>query len=233
MGTSGENNPLISLEVSDDYSSSAVSAYLRPLDSRALVDFDRRALAWATQNLAGYTVKSGGPTLMFAHLGQQNIRGMLTSLTIALIVAAIVLGSVFRSAHAAWIALVCNLLPIILVYSLWAILDGQISIGAAVVMGMILGIVLDDTIYLLATYRHAVRQRFADAVQYAMRRVGPALIVTTITLVCGLSLGLLSDFGPIFRMSVLSVAVIGAALLVDLLLLPALLLTADARGEHP
>jgi predicted RND superfamily exporter protein len=233
MDASAENNPLLSLEVSDDYSSSAVSAYLRPLNSNALVDFDRRALAWAKKSLAGYSVKSGGPTLMFAHLGQQNIHGMLTALTIALVVAAMVLALVFRSAHIAWIALVCNLLPLILVYSAWAVFDGRISIGAAVVTGMILGIVLDDTIYLLATYRHAVQHRIVDAVQYAMRRVGPALMVTTITLVSGLSLGLLSDFGPVWSMSVLSVTVIAVALLVDLLLLPALLLTVDASGDHP
>jgi hypothetical protein len=99
-------------------------------------------------------------------------------------------------------------------------------------MGMILGVVLDDTIYLLATYRHAVRRKMVDAIQYAIRRVGPALIVTTVTLVCGLSLGLLSDFGPIWNMSALSVMIIGVALLVDLLLLPALLMTVNARGDH-
>jgi predicted RND superfamily exporter protein len=230
MDASAEN-PLLSLDVSGDFSSAAISAYLRPLNSNALVEFDRRALAWARNHLAGYSVKSGGPTLMFAHLGQQNIQGMLTALTVALVIAAIVLGSVFRSAHVAWIALVCNLLPLILAYSAWALFDGQISIGAAVVTGMILGIVLDDTIYLLATYRHAVKQKINDAVQYAMRRVGPALVVTTITLVSGLSLGLLSDFGPVWSMSVLSIIVIAVALLVDLLLLPALLLTVDASGD--
>jgi predicted RND superfamily exporter protein len=232
IDTSVENNPLLSLDVSDDYSSSAVSVYLRPLDSHALVNFDRRALAWTDENLAGYSVRSGGPTLMFAHLGQQNIHGMLTALAVALVVAALVLALVFRSAHFGWIALACNLLPIILVYSMWAVFDGQISIGAAVVTGMILGILLDDTIYLLATYRRAVTLRIADAVEYAMHRVGPALIITTITLVAGLSLGFLSDFGPVWSMSVLSVMVIAVALFVDLLLLPALLLTIDASGEH-
>lgn len=233
MDASTSHNPLLALEVSNDYSSSAVSAYLKPLNSGALVEFDRRALLWAEENLPNCIVQSGGPTLMFAHLGQKNIRGMLAALTAALFVAALVLGSVFRSANVAWIAIVCNLLPLLLVYSVWAVLNGQISIGAAVVMGMILGVVLDDTIYLLATYRDAVRCKIADAVQYAINRVGPALIVTTVTLVSGLSLGMLSDFGPIWSMSALSTTIIGAALLVDLLLLPALLLTVDARGDQP
>lgn len=227
---SGDGNPLLSLGVSDDYSSSVVSAYLKQLDSARLIDFDQRVRAWAAKNLSDYTLRSGGPTLMFASLGEQNIRGMLTALSIALLAAALILGVVFRSGRVAWIGLVCNLLPVLLVYSVWAVVNGQISIGAAVVMGMILGIVLDDTIYLLATYRRGLQRDLDDPMGYALRRVGPALIVTTVTLISGLSLGLLSDFGPIWSMSVLSVTIIGTALVVDLLLLPALLPASGSRG---
>jgi predicted RND superfamily exporter protein len=227
---SSNGNPLLALTVSADYSSSVVTAYLKQLDSARLIDFDRRVHAWAEENLNDYVLRSGGPTLMFANLGEQNIRSMLTALTIALLAAALILGAVLRSGRIAWIGLVSNMLPVLLVYSVWAVLDGRISIGAAVVMGMILGIVLDDTIYLLATYRRGLQRRLGDPIGYALRRVGPALIVTTITLVSGLSLGLMSDFGPIWSMSVLSVTIIGAALVVDLVLLPALLPASGPRG---
>ena len=100
-------------------------------------------------------------------------------------------------------------------------------------MGMILGIVLDDTIYLLATYRLGLERSPGDPVGYALQRVGPALIMTTVTLLAGLSLGILSDFGPIWSMSVLSVAVIGTALIVDMLLLPALLPRTRPQGVNP
>ena len=225
------DNPQLALEVSADYSSSLVSAYLEQLDSGRLMEFDRRVHAWAADNLHAYTIRSGGPTLMFAQLGEQNIRSMLTALSLALLVAALILGAVFRSGRIAGIGLICNLLPVLLVFSVWAVANGRISIGAAVVLGMVLGIVLDDTIYLLATYRRAQRRKLVDPVGYALRRVGPALIVTTLTLVSGLSLGLLSDFGPIWSMSLLSAAIIGTALVVDLLLLPALLPAARTTGD--
>jgi len=227
---SGGRNPLLSLEVSDDYSSSVVTAYLKQLDSARLIDFDKKVHAWAAENLGNYTLRSGGPPLMFASLGEQNIRGMLTAFTVALIAAALILGAMFGSARVAWIGLICNMLPVLLVYSVWAVVNGQISIGAAVVMGMVLGIVLDDSIYLLATYRRGLQRYLGDPIAYALQRVGPALIATTITLVSGLSLGLLSDFGPIWNMSVLSVTIIGTALVVDLLLLPALLPATGPRG---
>ncbi|MEM9334896.1 MAG: MMPL family transporter [Pseudomonadota bacterium] len=216
-------NPLLALTVSNDYASSLVSVYLRPLDSRRMLDFDERTLDWARNNLDDTAVHSGGATLMFANLGEKNIRSMLSALLIALAASAIALGVIFRSLRIGLIALACNALPILFVYSLWAVVNGQIGIGAAVVMGMVLGILLDDTIYLLASFRHGVKRSVAQPVSWAMERVGPALVITTLTLVAGLSLGVSSGFGPIWSMSLLSVLVIGTALLVDLILLPALL----------
>jgi len=227
---SGGANPLLALEVSADYSSSVVTAYLKHQDSALLIEFDKKVHAWARKNLDGFSIRSGGSALMFANLGEKNIRGMLTALVIALFAAALILGAVFRSARIVWIALVCNTLPILLVYSIWALAIGQISLGAAVVIGMILGIVLDDSIYLLATYHRGLQLGKCKPVSYALCRVGPALVVTTITLVAGLSLGLFSDFSPIWSMSVLSATIIGTALIVDLLLLPALL-PADLSRE--
>ncbi len=221
--TAGSGNDLLALDISRDYAAALVSVYLEPLDSAGIAAFDQRALAWARTGLPGYRVVSGGPPLMFAHLGQQNIQGMLTALGSALLIAALLLGLVFRSLKVAWVAMLCNLLPILLVYSLWALFNGRISLGAAVVMGMILGIVLDDTVYFLSAHQRAAAARVADPVLEAIKRVGPAMIITTLTLVGGLSLGLLSQFGPIWSMSALSVGIIAAALLVDLLLLPALL----------
>ena len=71
------------------------------------------------------------------------------------VLAAVVMARVFRSGRIGLIAVVCNGLPVLLVYSVWAVLDGHISLGAAVVMGMILGIVVDDTVYLLTAERRA------------------------------------------------------------------------------
>lgn len=217
-------------EVSPDFAATCVAVYLRQLDSSALVDFDQRARDWLGDHAAPLTAVGGtGPALMFAYLGERNIAGMLAALGLALAATAFVTGLVLRSAHAAWIGLVCNLFPVLAVYSLWALVDGRISIGAAVVMGMILGIVVDDTIYLLSTFRRSGVADAGAAAANALVRVGPALVITTITLVAGLSVGLLSEFGPIRNMSILSVTIIAVALGTDLLLLPALLRTAATR----
>jgi predicted RND superfamily exporter protein len=224
--------PLIAREVSADYAATAVVAYLHRLDSAALVAFDRRVRDWAAVNLSALELTGGGPVLMFAYLGEQNVRSMLFALSAALLLAAVVLGAVLRSARMAVVGLICNILPVLLVYSVWAVVKGRISLGAAVVMGMILGIVIDDTIYLLTTYRRARARNLADPVLHTLQRVGPALVVTTVTLVASLSLGLLSDFEPIWSMSLLSVAIIALALAVDLLLLPAMLTSPERSSRR-
>ena len=223
--------PAMALEISEDFAAVAVSVFLVPLDTQDLLAFDARVKNWSAANMPDLEVSSGGPTLLFAALGEQNVRGMLTALGLALLGAGLLLGAVLQSARIAWVGLICNLLPVLLVYAIWGIADGRLSIGAAAVLGMILGIVLDDSVYLLTAYRRG-RQLHTDPTRQALQRVGPALLITSAALVAGLSFGLLSDFGPIWTMSLLSAAVIGTALLIDLLLLPALL-PRDTSSEAP
>ena len=218
----GEDERPLFQEVSADRSQLLTRIYTENMSSRALIDFDQRVEIWVNRNLREYALTGGGAMLMFAHLGDQNIKAMLGAFSVALIASMVILGVAYRSTQIAIATLFCNLLPVLFVYSIWAWVDGLISIGAAVVMGMILGILLDDSVYLInASCRK--KKNSAAPVSAGLARVGPALVITTTTLVAGLSFGLLSDFGPVWSMSALAVSAIAVALVVDLLLLPAFL----------
>ena len=52
---------------------------------------------------------------------------------------------------------------------------------------------------------------------------GPALLVSSIALIVGLAIGLLSSFQPVKELALLSMAIIFLATVTDLILLPALL----------
>ncbi len=215
--------------VDSEFSALAVHVYLRDLDAVTLSKFDRRAQDWLKDNLAPYHYRgAGGTSLAFANLGQRNARSMVYSLGIALIAISVICGLILRTWHGVWIGLVCNLSPILVVYGAWALGDGRISIGGAVVIGMILGIIVDDTLFLLTKYRRLRDANHQAPAQNAVRVVGPALVVTSICLAAGLATGLLSDFAPIATMSFLSIAVILTALMVDLIVLPCLLRVCDA-----
>lgn len=210
--------------VSEDYSALHAAVYLKNLDARTMIAFDNRVRAWLDRHLTPFSYQGGaGANLTFAHLGQRNAASMVYSLGISLVAIALIAGLILRSAKAAWIGVVCNVVPVLAAYALWALVDGHIALGGAVVLGMILGVIVDDTIYLLARYRRLSQAQSDMVIPAMLDQVGPALIITTMTLSIGLMIGLLSDFAPILAMSSLSVSIILIALAADLLVLPALL----------
>ena len=206
-------------------SATRVEVLLPALSSKALIAFDERARQWLGIHGGDMHFEGGiGPDLIFAWLGQRNARSMFISLGIALAGIGLLLGVLFRSPAMALLGLVCNLLPLVLVYALWFAFGGYISLGAAVVLGMIMGVIVDDTLHLLCKYRRLADQGDHDPVLELSRRVLPAVTITSLTLAVGLSIGMLSDFRPLRELSLLSAAVILAAWLVDALVLPAVLM---------
>ena len=226
----------LSHEITQDYSATRLRAFINNSDNRNIVHLDHKAREWLKDNASQYEVMGGaGPSLVFAHIGHRNVQGMLYSLLIAVSVTAVLIGMVTRSLYAILICLVCNLIPIVWVFGIWTLLDGRLSLGAAVVVGMILGIIVDDSIHFIVKYFVFSRQAIGSGLsplEQVYAKVGPALVATTLTLAAGLAVGCLSDFRPISVMSALSVAIIIVALVVDLTLLPALLTAVPQRSNR-
>lgn len=214
-------------EITEDYSASRLRVFLNDSANRNVIQLDRIAKDWLERSASRYDLTGGaGPGLVFAHIGERNVKGMFYSLIIAVSVTALLIGLVTRSLYAIVICLVCNLIPIVWVFGAWTLLDGRLSFGAAVVVGMILGIIVDDSIHFIVKYFTFGRQKNRSKIsplEQVYTKVGPALVITTLVLSAGLAVGLLSDFRPVSVMCGLSVAIILVALIVDLTLLPAFL----------
>ena len=106
--------------------------------------------------------------------------------------------------------------------------------------GTSLGIVVDDTVHLLAKYLRARREQGLDrpeAIRYAFRTVGKAILSTTVILSVGFAVLAASTFRLNAQMGLLTSLAILIALPVDFLLLPALLMighkTSKAQEEVP
>ena len=97
-------------------------------------------------------------------------------------------------------------------------------------MGVVMGIIVDDTIHFMSKYLRARREQGLspeEAIAYSFRTVGTALIVTSIVLIAGFLVLSYSAFYPSSSMSMVTMLAIICALAVDFLLLPALLLMFD------
>ncbi|MGH7461703.1 MAG: MMPL family transporter, partial [Longimicrobiales bacterium] len=121
-------------------------------------------------------------------------------------------------------------------FGIWALVKGEIIFTMAVVINIVVGIVVDNTVHFFNKYLRARRQMQLepdDAVRYALRESGSAMIVTTLILASGFLILAQSTFLPNSTMSLLTTIAILVALPIDLLLLPALVLLADREKSPP
>jgi len=211
-------------DLTRDYQAVKVSIFLEAVTAQELIAFDSKVKSWLENNITPYSYEGGvGPDLLFAKLGERNARSMFFSLGLALVVIALIIGGLLRSWSATLIGLICNLFPVVTVFALWSLIGGYISLGSAMVMGMIMGIIVDDTLHMLIKYPRTLNTSVISSVLTLYEKVCPAILITSVTLAAGLFVGIFSGFRPIYELSLLSLSIILVALLADLFLLPALL----------
>jgi hypothetical protein len=217
-----------------DKSSSRIVATFKNMSSNELINVEQEMIQWFANNAPQYDVDFASPSLMFAHIGQRNISSMLIGTTLALILISILLGIALKSWKYGVISLLPNLAPAAIAFGLWGIISGQVGLGLSVVIGMTLGIVVDDTVHFLSKYLHAKRDKNAtsqEAVHYAFDNVGRALWITTLVLVAGFTVLAQSSFKMNADMGFLTALTIFIALVVDFLFLPPLLMLLDKRSK--
>ena len=211
-------------------SATKLTVFLDSLSSNELLAMESRAQAWLTENTPHMQSYSASPSVMFAYIGQRNIRSMLVGTSVALVLISIILIFALRSVKIGLISLVPNLAPAAMGFGLWGLLYGQVGLGLSIVAGLTLGIVVDDTVHFLSKYLRARREQgmnSQDAVRYAFHTVGIALLVTTIVLVAGFLVLAQSTFKLNSDMGLLTSITIAFALLADFIFLPPLLMKLD------
>ncbi|MDA0822061.1 MAG: MMPL family transporter [Proteobacteria bacterium] len=223
-------------QVNVDKSSTKLTATVGVLSSKAMIDFNLRALAWAKANAPSFVnTDSAGISLMFSYIGQRNIVAMLLGTTIALVLISGILIIALRSLRLGSISLLPNLAPAAIGFGLWGIFVGQVGLSLSIVAGMTFGIVIDDTVHFLSKYLRARREKglsSEDAVRYAFRTVGRALVVTTLTLVVGFSVLATSKFQMNSGMGLMTSIIITLALVLVFLMLPPLLMKTEENTTY-
>ena len=211
-------------------SATKLTVFLDSLSSNELLAMEDKAQAWLKENAPHMQSYSASPSVMFAYIGQRNIRSMLVGTSVALVLISIILIFALRSVKIGLISLVPNLAPAAMGFGLWGLLYGQVGLGLSIVAGLTLGIVVDDTVHFLSKYLRARREQgmnSQDAVRYAFHTVGIALLVTTIVLVAGFLVLAQSTFKLNSDMGLLTSITIALALLADFIFLPPLLMKLD------
>ena len=223
-------------QINVDKSSTKLTVTTGVLSSQAMIDFNLRALAWAAENVPSFvSTDSAGVTLMFSHIGQRNVYAMIIGTAVALVLISGLLMVALRSVKLGLVSLLPNLAPAAVGFGLWGIFVGEIGLSLSLVAGMTFGIVIDDTVHFLSKYLRARRENgldAPDAVRYAFRTVGRALVVTTVVLIVGFSVLATSSFEMNSGMGMMTAIIIAIALSTVFLTLPPLLMKIEENGTQ-
>lgn len=221
--------------VSRDRAAVRVIATLGRADSRDLRGLDRRSeQVLRDLGLGPSDLRASGPCIMFAYIALRNIRSMLGGTALAFVLISLCLVVALRTFKLGLLSLAPNLLPPVVAFGIWALLVGEVGLAASVVAATSLGVIVDASVHLLSKYLRARRRMGADpeqAIHYAFATAGTAILVSMAILIAGFVVLAFSSFTVNQNLGALTALTMAAALVIDFLLLPCLLLAAD-RAER-
>ena len=220
-------------QINVDKSSMRIMVTLEDISTNELLALEESITNWLSENTPEYMHTTGTSSdIIFAHISLSNITSMLGGTAIALALISLILVFALRSMRYGAVSLIPNMAPAAMGFGIWALLSGRIGMGQSVVIGMTLGIVVDDTVHFLSKYLRARREKGLDAkeaVRYSFETVGVALTETTILLVAGFSVLIYSSFELNANNGIMTSITIALALIVDFLFLPGLLIALDKK----
>jgi len=222
-------------QINVDKSESRLTVTIENLASVEMVAFANRAQEWLQSNTPAYMHSLGvSPTLMFANIGFRQANSMFYGNLAALLLISFILMIALRNFKLGLLSLIPNVAPILVGFGFWYFYKGEINVGMVVVFGMTLGIIVDDTVHFMSKFLRAQREygyNAKQAVTYAFETVGKALVTTTIVLLAGFAVLATSSFAMNSYMARITVIIIPAALIIDFILLPALLVLLSGKEK--
>lgn len=179
-----------------------------------------------------YEVTLTGKALVFLRGTNYLIENLIISLSLAIFLIAVFMGWMFRSFRMIFISLIPNLLPLLVTAGLMGYLGIPIKPSTILVFSIAFGISVDDTIHFLAKYRQELiinNWKIRKSVYKALRETGVSMFYTSVVLFFGFLVFVISSFGGTKALGGLISVTLLCAMISNLLLLPALLLSFERK----
>jgi hydrophobe/amphiphile efflux-3 (HAE3) family protein len=161
------------------------------------------------------------------------IRDLFYSLLLAVAIIFVMMTFVFRSLKIGLVSTIPNLIPLVMTFGYMGVMDINLNTTTIITFAISLGLAVDDTIHFLARFREEqeVSENTYEALLNTYDGAGRAIMLTSVMLLIGLSILLMSDFMPTRYFGTLTGITIFGAVFGDLLLLPPLLLLIYGDSE--
>jgi predicted RND superfamily exporter protein len=138
----------------------------------------------------------------------------------------------FRSFKMVIISLIPNFIPLLFTAAIMGYAGIPIKPSTILVFSIAFGISVDDTIHFLAKFRQELKMHghdFRRCILVALRETGTSMIYTSIVLFFGFLVFAFSEFGGTKALGILVSLTLLVAMLSNLLILPALLLSMESK----
>jgi hypothetical protein len=158
------------------------------------------------------------------------VNNLISSLIFAIICIGVLMALLFRSWRMVLISMIPNIIPLIVTAGIMGFFGIPLKASTLLIFSIAFGISIDDTIHFLSKYRQELKNKHWDlksCVLIAIRESGLGMFYTSIVLFCGFSVFAFSQFGGTQALGILISITLLVAMVNNLVLLPALLLSMD------
>ena len=181
-----------------------------------------------------------GTTITFIKGNKFLIDNLISSMIVAFLVIAIIMGLLFRNLKMIIISLIPNVIPLLITGAIMGYFGIPLKPSTALVFSIAFGISVDDSIHFLAKYRQELFSNKFNvdlAISKSLKETGASMVYTSIILFCGFVIFSVSGFGGTVALGKLTSITLLFAMITNLTVLPALLLQFDSgkrnTNKHP
>jgi len=156
---------------------------------------------------------------------RQLMTDLRSSFLLAFLIITIVMTVMQGGVEAGLVAMLPNIFPTLLIFGLLGWWRVPVDIGSVMTASIALGVAVDDTFHFLTHFQRSLSEGLGRraAVLSAYQNCGRAMLQSSIICGAGMLVFALSDFVPTARFAWMMVALFTAAIVGDLIFLPALL----------
>lgn len=181
-----------------------------------------------------YKVDITGTSIIYVKGTNYLLDNLRDSLLIAVGLIAILMWILFRGFKMILISLVPNIIPLIITAGIMGFAGIPLKPSTILIFSIAFGIASDQTIYFLTRYRHEMKitnYSISKLVSDTIAETGVSMIYVALILFFGFGIFVASTFGGTVALGILLSITLLVALISNLTLLPALLLSLEKRME--
>ncbi len=220
-------------DLTESYNAAHVHVEISDYNANIIVDDIAKAEASARRLFPDAKVAVVGTVAENAAMNSTIVTSELKSFGSSFVMIAILLIIVFASIRGGLIAMIPNLAPVLLIGAVMGYAKMPLDEVTMMIMPMILGIAVDDTIHFSnhIKYKLEGRKNYSEAIGETFREIGKTMGTTTFILCAMFLMYCFSPITAMFRIGLLSIVGLGSALIADYTLTPALICMTKPFGK--